>query len=69
MTVTAKLRGMEPIRLCDIPFDKRMSAARRAARECDDDGEKAAVIFAAMFPSDRVYWIRRVLVADELAAA
>jgi hypothetical protein len=26
---------------------------------CDDDGEKAEVLFAAMFPSDRIYWVRR----------
>lgn len=54
-----------PVRLSEIPFNKRMAAARLEAREAADDNERAEIIMAAMFPSEKVYWVK----AEPLSAA
>lgn len=64
--------GLIPVRLTEIPFDKRMSAARLAARQwCVDDTEIREVMLAALFPSDSVHWVRAQAAAqvDDLRAA
>jgi hypothetical protein len=70
--MATKVHGLERVRLSDIGFDERMKAARIAARSfCKDEGERDAVLLAALVPSDNVYWIRRQAMSelDELAAA
>jgi hypothetical protein len=46
-----------PVRLRDVPAEKRLSAAQRLCRTATDETEKAELLYAALFPSDRVYWI------------
>ncbi len=61
-----KRRRLRPVRLTDVPFEKRTSAARRAAVDASDDNERSAIITAALFPSDKVFW---VYVDESLSAA
>lgn len=46
-----------PVRLCDIPAEVRMTAARKACRREPDPQERMEIITAAVYPSDRIYWI------------
>lgn len=46
-----------PVRLCDIPAEIRMSAAQKACRREPDPQEREAIVTAAVFPSDTVYYI------------
>jgi len=59
---------LTPIRLADVPFEQRMSAAREAARDCHTPKEAHELLAAALFPSERVYWVRSE-VAEQRAAA
>lgn len=53
------------VRLSDVPFEKRMAAARRECQQAENDAERDKIMFAAMFPSDTAYFVR----ADALRAA
>lgn len=61
-----KRARLTPVRLTEIPFEKRMAAARRECREAADDAERDEIMFAAMFPSDKLYWVEA---PDELRVA
>jgi len=45
------------VRLSEIPLDERMAAARVECLLAETDDERAAIFLAAMFPSDRVYYV------------
>jgi hypothetical protein len=60
---------LTPVRLTEIPFNQRMSAARRAAREAADDNERGEIMMAALFPSDKLYWVKTPIEFDLPAAA
>lgn len=45
------------MRLCDLPVDVRLSAARRAAVWTDPE-DREGLLVAAMWPSQTVYWVR-----------
>lgn len=53
-----KRARLTPIRLTEIPFEKRMAAARRECEDAENDEERSAIMFAAMFPSDTLYWVK-----------
>lgn len=50
-------RRCKPVRLTDIPEQTRLAAARVAVRTEVDPNERQAILFAALFPSDTVYFI------------
>lgn len=52
-----KLMKLTRVRLTDIPFEKRMAAARRESNAAADDEERSDLILAAMFPSDKAYYV------------
>jgi len=51
------LRRCVPIRLTEIPKDTRLEAARRASRYEVTKEQRMELFWAALFPSDRVYWV------------
>lgn len=57
------------VRLTEIPFSQRMSAARIAAKDCHTPKEALEVLAAAIGPSEKVYWIRTEAVDLARAAA
>lgn len=68
MALAKKRRRLVPVRLGDVPFERRIAAARREARYCADDGMRSEILASAFFPSPKVYWIY-VDDEQELAAA
>ena len=65
-----KTYGLRAVKLTDIPLDQRMSAARYAARQlCVDEAEAESILYAALLPSDTIYWVRAQAAAPELLAA
>lgn len=50
-------RRKVPVRLCDLPIDVRIEGARAANRLERDPRERAAILFAAISPSDTTYWV------------
>lgn len=50
-------RRCRPVRLTDVPEQQRLTAARIAVRAEWDPQERQAILFAALFPSDTVYFI------------
>ncbi len=60
-----KRAPLTSIRLTEIPFTQRMAAARRECRQAADDSEREEIMMAALFPSDKLYWVR----VDPLQAA
>ncbi len=50
-------RRTVPVRLCDLPEEIRMTAARQACRVEPDPDERVAILLAALFPSRTVYWV------------
>lgn len=66
--IQRKKHGLLAVKLSEIPLEQRLSAARRCARECHDSDETCSVIVAAMFPSDKIYFVR-AQAAGELPAA
>lgn len=46
-----------PVRLTDVPVDVRLGAARQVSANELDHGEKLALLHAALFPSDTVYFV------------
>ena len=64
-----KKYGLLAVRLTDIPFEERMRAAQRAAKEsCHSQDETCSVMVAAINPSDKIYFVR-AQAAGELPAA
>lgn len=61
-----KTHGLLAVKLNEIPRDQRLQAARRVARE--GSTEPADLITAALFPSDKIYFVR-AQAAGELPAA
>ena len=53
---SVKKHGLLAVKLSEIPRDQRLQAARRVAREGTE--EPADIIVAALFPSDKVYFVR-----------
>lgn len=51
------LRRSTPIRLCDVPHEIRFAAARVAMRGEKFPEQRQDLMYAAMFPSDEVYWV------------
>lgn len=52
-------RGLQPVKLADVPFQTRAAAARRVCRELGDSKEQFSVLAAALAPSERTYWVSR----------
>jgi hypothetical protein len=48
---------LTPVRLTEIPLDRRLMAAREACRREDDGQMRTELLAAALFPSDRIYWV------------
>jgi len=66
VTDMAKTHGLLAVKLTEIPREQRLQAARRVARE--GEIEPADLIVAALYPSDRVYFVR-AQAAGELPVA
>lgn len=61
---------LQRIRLSDVPERVRVAAARREAKTTHDSDEAASLLLAALFPSDKAYFVRADAEADpELRAA
>jgi hypothetical protein len=61
---------LQRIRLSDLPFEVRVAAARREARTASDAEEASGLLLAALFPSDKIYFVRADAEPDvELRAA
>lgn len=45
-----------PVRLTDVPLPIRMDAARAVCRD-ESPSERPAILAAALFPSDDVFWV------------
>lgn len=64
-----KMYGLLAVKLTEIPLEQRIRAARRAVKEsCHSDEETCSVLVAAMFPSDKIYFVR-AQAAGELPVA
>jgi hypothetical protein len=50
-------RRRVPVRLSDLPVDVRLEGAREANRRERDPLERAAILLAALHPSDTTYWV------------
>lgn len=57
MLTNPSSRRCVPIRLCDIPENVRMIAARKVCQREGDPEARLAIIAAAVWPSERVYFI------------
>lgn len=53
-----------PVRLCDLPRDVLMRAARREARREPDVERKLDLLWAAINPSDVVFYVAPFDVAE-----
>ena len=62
-----KSYGLAAVKLTEIPVKDRLSAARRVAREGTEEPE--ALVMAALFPSDRIYFVRAQALGELPAAA
>jgi len=59
---------LAPVRLTEIPLSQRMHAAQQACRHAADENERADLFIAALFPSDKCYWVHIDTDHAELAA-
>lgn len=50
-------RRRVPVRLCDIPVELRLKAAREEARHAKTDDERNSLLSAALAPSDTVFYV------------
>lgn len=57
MALAKKRRRLVPVRLGDVPFERRIAAARREARDCGDDEMRSEILASAFFPSPKIYWV------------
>jgi hypothetical protein len=48
---------LRPVRLCDVPLEVRLRAARAVCRVEPDPQERIAVFSAAGWPSAKTYWV------------
>ena len=64
--IQRKQHGLLAVKLTEIPREQRLSAARRIAHEGTE--EPTDIIVAALFPSDKVYFVR-AQAAGELPCA
>ena len=62
----AKKHGLVAVKLTEIPVKDRLSAARRVARAGNEEPDE--LVMAALFPSDKIYFVR-AQAAGELPAA
>ena len=54
----SKSHGLRAVKLTEIPLEQRLSAARVAVRSLYQEQDGADILAAALFPSDRTYWVR-----------
>lgn len=64
-----KQYGLRAIKLTEIPQEERLRAARRAARDAHDDQETCSLLVAALFPSDKIYFVRAQALGELPVAA
>lgn len=65
-----KTYGLRAVKLTEIPVADRLRAARVAARTLAHDGEETTdLLAAALFPSDKTYWVRAQAEPETLLAA
>lgn len=50
-------RRWKPVRLIDLPLEKRVIAAHIAIRDAADERERAEIMAAALAPSSQTYWV------------
>lgn len=50
-------RRRVPVRLRDVPLEDRLRAARAECRNAKTDGEREALIAAALDPRDEVFYV------------
>lgn len=50
-------RRCVPVRLTEIPLERRLQAARKLIPDEHDHSEKLALLQAALNPSDTVYFV------------
>lgn len=50
-------RRCVPVRLTEIPLERRVEAAKEAIRRERDELDKIELIVAAQYPSSTVYWV------------
>ena len=50
-------RRRVPVRLPEIPLERRLAAAEQACRIEKGDFERQEILFAAISPSNTVYWV------------
>ena len=62
-----KTYGLLAVKLSEIPRDQRLQAARRVAREGTEEPADDLIV-AALFPSDKIYFVR-AQAAGELPCA
>lgn len=60
---------LKRVRLSEIPFDRRMIGARVALRHAESPEERQDIMIAALFPSDRVYYVSAASDDEQLRAA
>jgi hypothetical protein len=48
---------LRPVRLCDVPLKVRLHAARGLCQAEHDQKERLLITTAAMFPSDKTYYL------------
>lgn len=48
---------MIPVRLCDVPLPIRLNAVAAACRGVKEERDRAAILDAALHPSDSVYFV------------
>lgn len=60
-----------PVRLADLPLEVRLEGAQAANRVEQDPQERVEILFAAMFPSEHVYWVSESArpLLEQIAAA
>lgn len=56
LTVPSSRRSL-PVTLRQVPEPVRFGAAQQAARRLAGEVDPLDLIYAALFPSDRVYWV------------
>ena len=63
-----KTHGLVAVKLTEIPAKDRLSAARRAAKAHPEE-EPTDLLLAAIYPSDRIYFVRAQALGELPAAA
>lgn len=50
-------RRTVPVRLTEIPLERRLKAAEKCIREETDELDRLEIMTCAWHPSDRVHWV------------